>query len=536
MSDVVNFVERGNQKPILGPNITLICKPEQSGKTFVMIQEIIKDYEDQNNDKTVINIICCDNNLLLANQTGSRIDTDLNKYTMNGETYVEFSSHKRAKCHCLPNVFHEILTQNVKNIICCTNGQRMDDIYNLVTQFNKCEVTRGKYYFKIWLDEADKFIKFINNTIIPCNENNINTVECFCLTATPQPLFKKYNCINVFPLEESTSEKYHGWNDNTIILEDFTGNYLDFIKHSLDKYIALVSDFPKKTKWFIPGRSEKKSHYLIRNLCLEYNFAVLVVNGDGIALSLPDVEKPILYKKDDEFNKKILAIYKKHNLERFPFAITGNLCIGRGITINSSDFMLDYAILSHYSNKNEASQIAGRTKHNLKNSANYKKTVVFTTNDFNKCAIEMEKKSRKLAKLAMEKINNEEAPVISDNEFKTLDKDYKVICYDILFDSFAKAKEFLSSKEREMGVKVKSTKKSAIHVIDEYQISSRLGKPVIELTEEDRIILNKNNIPDGFGISSTKKGNKYLILPVYESENSPPKDVKFQVRYISFKS
>ena len=42
----------------------LICKPEQSGKTFIMIQEIIKDLGD-NDDKDVVNFILCDNNLLL---------------------------------------------------------------------------------------------------------------------------------------------------------------------------------------------------------------------------------------------------------------------------------------------------------------------------------------------------------------------------------------------------------------------------------------------------------------------------------------
>ena len=45
----------------------LICKPEQSGKTFIMIQQIIKDihYPPESN-VNVVNIIFCDNNLLLT--------------------------------------------------------------------------------------------------------------------------------------------------------------------------------------------------------------------------------------------------------------------------------------------------------------------------------------------------------------------------------------------------------------------------------------------------------------------------------------
>ena len=36
-------------------DFVLICKPEQSGKTFIMIQEIIKDFSEVHDDKIVIN-------------------------------------------------------------------------------------------------------------------------------------------------------------------------------------------------------------------------------------------------------------------------------------------------------------------------------------------------------------------------------------------------------------------------------------------------------------------------------------------------
>lgn len=41
----------------------LICKPEQSGKTFIMIQKINKDLIDEIEKKNIINFIFCDNNL-----------------------------------------------------------------------------------------------------------------------------------------------------------------------------------------------------------------------------------------------------------------------------------------------------------------------------------------------------------------------------------------------------------------------------------------------------------------------------------------
>ena len=73
----------------------LICKPEQSGKTFIMIQKIIEDMKEEC-DKKVINIIFCDNNLLLTKQTSMRVRNDLLQFKNgNDELYLEFSSHKR---------------------------------------------------------------------------------------------------------------------------------------------------------------------------------------------------------------------------------------------------------------------------------------------------------------------------------------------------------------------------------------------------------------------------------------------------------
>jgi hypothetical protein len=235
----------------------------------------------------------------------------------------------------------------------------------------------------------------------------------------------------------------------------------------------------------------------------------------------------------------IIALYKKHHLHRFSVVITGFICIGRGITVNSEEFMLDHAILSHYSNKNEASQIAGRTKGNTKGFSTYKKPIVFTTEKFNDIAFEWEQKSRKLAELAFQKEQNGESTVIDKNEFSTLDKPYDHIIHPVLFDSFEKAKEFLGTKERVMNGKVRSTKKSVIHVREGYSVTSKLLKPgqtVEDLTKEDRITMEQaKSIPASRSISSTDKGSRYFILPVYDNMESPPNSVKYQVRYIQFK-
>ena len=408
-------------------NFQLICKPEQSGKTFIMISQIIKDLTFPIEGKKIINFILCDNNLLLTHQTGSRVDQDLKEYIVDGTTYVELSSHARAECKNVCDAFTAITFKNVQNIICCTNRKRMDDIKKIINTLNTSEYTAGKFHFNVWLDEADKFITFIENPLRPIVDEHSN-VKVKLITATPEDLFKKYKYMNVLPIENTTSEFYHGWEDNDIKQIDHNGNYLEFAEHILTN--ASKEQLSAGSKWFIPGLNLKKSHEEIKNLCISKEMAVICINGNGIVLTLPITREKITFKKDDVFNIKMIDIYTKYGLHRFPLAITGYICIGRGITIMSNDFMLDYAILSNCSDKNEVSQLAGRLKGNIKGFANYKKPVVFTTEKFDAIAVEWEGKSRELAKLAFEKEQNGEPTIVSKSEYKTCDnlqyKDYEL--------------------------------------------------------------------------------------------------------------
>jgi hypothetical protein len=520
-------------------NFQLICKPEQSGKTFVMISHIIHDLSYPIEGKDIVNFILCDNNLLLTKQTSSRVENDLQKYVHDNIVYVELSSHARTDYHNIDSVFRALVFDEIKNVICCTNGQRMNDIYSLITQINVGKFTNGKFHFNIWLDEADKFVKFIDNTLRPLVDTFSN-VNVKLITATPKTLFTKYKYMNVLPIENTTSEYYHGWEDNVIRIIEKDCSCLEFIEHILS--IVAPNEIKPRTKWLIPGLTIKKSHEAIKMICVNKGMAVLCVNSDGLVLTLPQSFESIYYKRDDDFNTKIKEIYRTQNLHRFAIVITGYICIGRGITINSDEFMIDYAILSHYSNKDEASQMAGRMKGNMKGFKNYnpkKPPIIFTTEIFNKIAIEWESKSRSLANLAFEKEQNGYPTVINKIEFKTCNTDFEYICHDTLFNSFEQAKKFLITKEREMKGKVsKYPKSSVIHECDGYFVTSKLlspGQNVNDLTKEDRITIEKSKtIAISRCISSTDKGSRYLILPVYENENTPPDNVKFQVRYIKF--
>ena len=399
-------------------NFTLICKPEQSGKTFVMIHEIIEAFKNKNNNERIINIILCDNSLLLNKQTKSRLDSDLNTLLFKDKKYIELSSGKNAECKKIDEVFTKIIYNNIDNIIMCTNSVRIDDIVKIITMIDSIkEKYLDIFKFNIWIDEVDKYISFLDNTFIPmCNHfNKDNYIKVWGITATPEKLFKTYKTIQVYPIEDTTSPNYHGWNDNIIKLYESSSLY-NFIKNILSSNKSLIKN---NTKWFIPGKNKKKSHEHIKKICLGFNMAVIIVNGDGIKLVLPNQEIKY-YSKNEDFNKKIIDIYNENELHNYPLVITGYICISRGISIMSNNFIFDYSILCHYTSKPEASQLAGRLKGNIKHLQNYKKPIIFTTEKFNKIAIEMENKSIELGKIAALKVDESFKPVITLNEYNNI--------------------------------------------------------------------------------------------------------------------
>lgn len=396
----------------------LICKPEQSGKTFIMIKEIIDSFVEPVSDKEIINFILCDNNLLLTKQTSERVRNDLRIYQVDGETYLEFSSSSATDYNTLSSVFTAIVSDNRRNIICCTNNIRINDIYEIIEKLEKARFTKDCFEYKIWLDEADKFTSYIDNTLIPLS-NKYENIEIKLITATPERIFKKYSSINVLPLEDTVSEEYHGWKDNEIILIDHEVPCTHFVEHVMKNFVIPEKLNKPNTLWFIPGETNKNSHNKIKEICKKYKFATIIVNGDGIKVTIPDKFSTFIYKKDDLLHKKISYIYKKHFLHRYPVAITGNICIGRGLSIINPERIIDFAILSSFKDKANCSQIAGRLKSNMKKWDIYKKPIVFTTERFDKVATEMENKSRKLAKIAHQKIKNGELPTISSSEYKS---------------------------------------------------------------------------------------------------------------------
>lgn len=412
----------------------LICKPEQSGKTFKMIELINKTIIDKIGCQTTVNIIFCDNSLLLTEQTSTRVKQEVKKLPGTNENCIIFSSSKNTETHTVNDVTSQIAIDGITNVICCTNYKRVTDCKEIIDRLNTGLKTKGQYNFTIWLDEADKFDKHIQNTFLPIVQETPN-VKCVCLTATPAKLFEKYDFLNVVPFEYSTSRDYHGWKDNHIVhKEKMPGNSIAFTSCVLHDFKAEHDGIvPSGTKWYIPADRFKKSHDEMATTLNRHGFATFIVNGDGIKLRLPNGEE-FQREKTKELNQLIQEMMVQYEVDKYPIALTGDVCIGRGVSITKENqFIFDYAILSKCKNKAEASQHSGRLKGNCKSWSNYKPTTVFTTKQFDDIVSEIEEGSRKVATLAYSK-DPVQPSFISNKDFSNITQKTETTKQDNLND------------------------------------------------------------------------------------------------------
>ena len=420
----------------------MIVKPEQSGKTFVMIKKI-NEFIEEESDKVTVNFIFCDNSLLLTKQTTGRIHSCIHLPDIE-ESYVELSSRKNGSAKNNSSEVRCAIEDGCRNVVCCTNSTRVSDMVDIIRRINT--FNKGGYNFKIWLDEADKFINYIQEKFIPLAEYH-NNVEFYMITATPQPIYRKYKEIRTLALENTTDPTYHGWNDcNIKIRDDEAGTTIGFARQIADEMMA-AGQLKPGSKGYVPADKDKKTHHKMRDMFISKGVAVFVVNGEGIELSLPvtpniepTYQTRIQVKKTEELIIHIRNLYNDHNVHRWSCVVTGNICVGRGISIQQPGFMFDFGILSNCRSKTEASQNAGRMKGNFKNWEGYSTPDVYTTYKFNKIASDYEEQSRKIAVIAFQKkAETDDTALVTIEEVKDIIPTSKRA---LVFDTFDQANDF----------------------------------------------------------------------------------------------
>ena len=391
----------------------------------------------------MINVFFCANNLLLNKQTLSRFQEKF-----PGEKTLQFSCKSTITRYA--DLFTLVLDEEYNNIVCCTNHTRIDSIARLITSVSRLIADIS---INVWVDEVHTFFK----QTLKLSELKLKNVNIYGMTATPKvPMFKAYSCsLEFFPLASVTNaEIYRGWADLRKQGMEFYDLPIATTHQFVDHVIRNNTDIIKAgTNWFVPADYTLEDHGDMKNLLVDSGFAVIVVNGGGICLTLPVSKKKKTFLKDQEFCSKLADIYKECNLDEFPVAITGNLCIGEAITIQSIDFLFDYAILSPSGNPEIDSQCGGRVKGNIKKFETYRPCKVFTTQEFDETAMRKEKLCHVLNEMAKDDKN------ITLDKFKDADKTEAQKFKDADKDHFIGTIDQCTELQKMFGISIRKKKK-----------------------------------------------------------------------------
>ncbi len=352
--------------------ISAIVKPGQSGKTGISISHNSEaealfevaclSANNKENRRIVINI--CDNNLLLVKQTSSRW-----KNEVTGKKVVTFGSDCDNKT--ANEIIGGIVAKETDIIFCCSNSKRFDDITYII----KTTQSMG-FHYTIYIDEADKgaTLKFRGDMVKSWAESS----EIVFITATPKKLIEVYGPIDLYKIPGPDHQHY------LRIAEcyhfQFEGNCSEY-EHAATNYVHAYFSENMKPKigdvWFIPAGFKQVEHEEMRDYLFDpdndlFN-AVLMLNGKNkeFVLRFKNAEGEIISEKktiksiDGSREQELSSWLEKYYIEnkgaaQWKLAVTGNLCIGRGITFQSERCSFSHAIIApniSKSNKYELYQI-----------------------------------------------------------------------------------------------------------------------------------------------------------------------------------
>ena len=394
----------------------LLVKACQSGKT----SEAIKDWivEQSKLDPAKIDkvrkiaIFVCDNSLLLTQQTGSRLsaDVDIKGGVVTLSSKADFKHIDKLSKTIIAN-------KNISTIICCGNSRRFRDITELSNTLSR---SKDLYKISVYLDEADKILGSKNTKAeiakwrspMSCIKNII------FITATPYEsktdnLVNTFGSLELLSIDSIISEKYHRFADSVLIdtSEIPISSNVDYCADVFDKYIP---DGPEiGDVYFIPAQHERETHDAMEKLLLDIGFdCVVKINGYKKEFTIKtndDEYQKVPFASYNEVSKYLGDFYSKNNgKDNWAMAITGNICISRGISIQSPECFISHAIYGPQcaSNYKNLYQIFARVCGNIRNFPDYIKNgppKIYTTQKKFDTVCKMEQFAINLSKLSNSK-------------------------------------------------------------------------------------------------------------------------------------
>ena len=484
-NDYMHFAETDTK-------MSVIYLPGQSGKTSkVQIQmEIIDLFSEENSP--VVNIWLSSNNMTLESQTYYRLSRE--EY-MNGPIIWDSKNKNSTE-----TVAFKIQNKKTNLVVCCTNKRRVDQLDTLIRLLDE-SADHIPVTVNVWIDEADSTLNvwrsFVEST---CNAAKIVSRITLITASGADKLCKNFGHIYVHAYDCAHPEVYHAcWESRHMAIEQLESPE-NYVKKILTTTPNLLEQGKKA---YIPGGRTQYSHERITEMLLEKNAAVFIINGVHKELRLPC---GAVYKMPTKFDSLeemktvgdiIIDFYKKYNLSQYMTAIVGLNCTGRGITFQSPEFMLDYAILANISNQVESYQTACRTCGNIKGFTGYSPPMIISPSKMWKNILKHERLALNLCKIAKDRTVEAIGPI------------YK--------SDLRLAKNYGDREHREFDTQ----KQACVFVLEKFGKKMRANRSSIApqtLWAPNRRNPTKEEILDRWWGLSEKKKAMYRVIPTNENK------------------
>jgi hypothetical protein len=388
-----------------------LWKPAQSGKTRT-IQEMIRADDGV---RKHLNVVICSKNRLLVAQTRERMQSDLYAViddslsteseetvaddTVVGGVYSWMSGTKRTNI-TVRDLAWRIFRNEVSMVVCCSHKARFRYLCALLDELEAVPHTKP---VNVWIDEADASVNLWTKP-----EFDFAKYECVrkitLVSATFDEVFKFYSRIRVKAFPETHPACYRGLKDCEIKVEKNGMSPADYLASILEKHPELTSP---GVRLFAPGAITVDSHNEVADVLVRYGFAFLILNGKEKAFWLPDGSRHDVVLSagaegnPDELSRIVAEKYVELGLENHPFAVTGHLCLSRGITFQSRDFLFDAGVLPDIPDAAGAYQCVARVLGNV-GSFSEIKPVVYMSEDMKVATTRQERIAVNLARLVHE--------------------------------------------------------------------------------------------------------------------------------------
>jgi hypothetical protein len=383
--------------------VQCLLRPGQSGKTRT-VQDIIREYEEYAkiflpDGNLPINVVIVSNNRSLVHQTTVRMNKDLFEDTIDSDSdSVSADAHVEGNCFSWvsgtkdstitpEHLAFQILSNQVSMVVCCAHKKRFDYLFKLIGLLKAGQLRRR---VNLWIDEADASINLWSRpefdvTLLP------NVGKVTLVSATFNSILKKYERLHVLGYAVTHLPIYHKVTDCVVEEDNTKGDALAYLEAALERHPGWLNP---GMRMFAPGDHTQSSHDELATLLVEKGCAVLILNGARKCILVPNASPikladHVIPANPEEIGKLMARLYHEYNLSRFPFAVTGHDCVGRGLTFqndtfvfndnkpNSVDivvptFIFDVGIVPHINDHAMAYQTACRLAGNIKNFNGYK--------------------------------------------------------------------------------------------------------------------------------------------------------------------